>query len=290
MKSTEKPTVILWEFIEVLTLTPFIAFEDTILTFRTKVSSFINEHIFYFKIKTSDDYFYNMKSQIWTLTDDIHSCVYVKNGKFYSTAENFTTFELVMAPVPNDCTIEVIICRPYVETGFTDGALCNVSYVQILDNEIQKQGIVGEFHTVTRFEPPSSITKENQKVYNGDGTDILVGSIYKADQTTLTDLWSRKNKFENLPLLGISAMDDLRIQANPIQVFSGNIYGQIPYMSVVTIDNVTGLFMFTEYEFDTKGNIIQSKLMQFYNEDIAGIEYQISPDYGSNTIKPTIKG
>jgi GR25 family glycosyltransferase involved in LPS biosynthesis len=282
------PSPIPFSLTEVIASTPFSTFEGTVLTFRAKVSSFLSSNLFYFKIKTSDGYFLNKKGE-WVIGESTDPCILVKNGRVFNPAETFTSFEFIMSPVPNDCDVQVIICRPHLESGF-EGTLCNVSYCQILDNEIQKQGIVGEFHTVTRFNPPSSITKENQKVFNGDGRDILIGSIYKADQETLTDLWTRKNKFENLPLLGISAMDDLRIQASPIQVFSGSIYGQIPYMSVVTIDNVTGLFMFIEYEFDVKSNIITQKLIQFYNSDIAGIEYQISPDYGNNTIKPTIKG
>ena len=159
-----------------------------------------------------------------------------------------------------------------------------------MNNEIAKSGIVGEFHTVTRSQPPSSITKENQKVFNGDGISSLIGSIYKEDLIELTTNWTRKDKFENLPLLGISAMDDLRIQSNPIKVFSGSIYGQIPYMSVITIDNITGLFMPIEYDYDYKTNKSQVKLLEFYNTDIADIQYTVSPDYGNNTIKPTIKG
>jgi hypothetical protein len=85
-------------------------------------------------------------------------------------------------------------------------------------------------------------------------------------------------------------MDDLRIQANAIKVFSGSIYGEIPYMSVITINNIVGYFMPIEYDYDYKTNISQVKLLQFYNDDIADIQYEVSPDYGNNTIKPTIKG
>ena len=166
-----------------------------------------------------------------------------------------------------------------------------MSYVEILDNEIEKAGIKGEFHTVSRTDPPSSITKENQTVFNGDGDLTLIGTIYKEDLETPTENWTRKNKFETLPLLGISAMDDLRIQSNPIQVFSGSVYGEIPYMSVVAIDNINGLFMPIEYDFNYKTNTSENiKLLQFYNTDLADIVYEVSSDYGNNTIKPTIKG
>ena len=56
--------------------------------------------------------------------------------------------------------------------------------------------------------PPSSITKENQKVFNGDSRNIFIGAIYKSDKTTPTTQWTRKNRFETKPLLKISAEDD----------------------------------------------------------------------------------
>jgi hypothetical protein len=198
-----------------------------------------------------------------------------------------------MPPVIADCTIEVSICAPQIRppSSFPDvRGLSKVSYVEILDNEIQKQGIVGENHTVSRRLPPSSITKENQKVFNGDGILSLIGSIYKEDLETVTDSWTRKGKTEALPILGISAMDDLRIQSSPIKVFSGSVFGEIPYLSVLEIDNVIGLFMATDWSYNINTNILSAKYMQFYNTDLADILYEISPDYGNSTVKPTIKG
>lgn len=274
---------------EVLTSDEFPVFENQILTFRAKVASKNVLTSFIFKIKTSTGLYLNRNGS-WVTDSDAY--VFVNCGA-YSYTEYSTTYELVMPPIPVDCDLRVIICAPRTLLPFGAeyrSGVAKVNYIQVLDNELQKNGIVGEFHTVTRFNPPSSITKENQKVYNGDGGFILIGSMYKSDQTTLTEFWTRKNKFENLPLLGISAMDDLRIQSNAIKVFSGDIYGQIPYMSVIKIDNIDGLFMFIEYEYDYKSNILFAKLLQFYNTDLADIQYTISPDYGNNTIKPTIKG
>ena len=105
-----------------------------------------------------------------------------------------------------------------------------------------------------------------------------------------TTLWSRKNKFESKALLQISAEDDLRIQSSPIKLFTGDIYGQIPYLSLVEIDNVFGLFMFINYSYDIQTNIISGKLLQLFNIDLGDIQYLFSYDYGNNTIRPTIRG
>jgi hypothetical protein len=274
---------------EVLTSTPVPFTQDEILSFRLKLSSKNVRQTFFFQISTSDGYYLNNNDE-WTTTN------YKRNFAFgeYKTSELFLNYELVLPPLIDDCDVTITIYgpKPYIYTPplIQRTGISSFTYVQLLNNEIAKSGIVGEFHTVTRSQPPSSITKENQKVFNGDGISSLIGSIYKEDLIELTTDWTRKDKFENLPLLGISAMDDLRIQSNPIKVFSGSIFGQIPYMSVITIDNISGLFMPIEYDYDYKTNKSQVKLLEFYNTDIADIQYTVSPDYGNNTVKPTIKG
>jgi len=278
--------------ITILTSSDFAAVANQELYFRFKASTiktptsvFAGTNVqFIIKIITSDGYYLNGANE-WTTTD---SFIRVQTNAIINV-ERFFTHELRMPPVLNDCDITLLIREVrLVESGSMITA--NITYCQIIDNTLTAAGIVGEFHTVSRKLPPSSITKENQKVFNGDGELMLVGSIYKDDLETPTDLWTRVNKFESLPLLGISAMDDLRIQSNPIKVFSGSIFGQIPYMSVVTIDNITGLFMPIEYDYDYKSNKSQVKLLQFYNVDLADIDYTVSPDFGKSTIKPTIKG
>lgn len=275
---------------EVLTSTAVPFSQDEILSFRVKLSSKNVRHRFIFQIFTSDGYYLNNDNE-WVLDNTANK--FFDFGEYRRTVL-FLNYELVLPPLIADCDVTITIYgpKPYIYTPplIQRTGISNFTYVQLLNNEIAKSGIVGEFHTVTRSQPPSSITKENQKVFNGDGISSLIGSIYKEDLIELTTNWTRKDKFENLPLLGISAMDDLRIQSNPIKVFSGSIYGQIPYMSVITIDNITGLFMPIEYDYDYKTNKSQVKLLEFYNTDIADIQYTVSPDYGNNTIKPTIKG
>jgi hypothetical protein len=272
---------------EVLTSDAYSVLQGDVFLFRTKVSSQYVRTEFIFIIFTSDGYFLDRFNN-WVTPANSDCYILVECGSDNNPDISTASFELKMPPMKNDCDISIIICRPLNRVG--DGFYSSVDYINILDNTIKENGIVGEFHTVTRFTPPSSITKENQTVFNGDGSQALIGSIYKEDLLTETTQWTRKDKFESLPLLGISAMDDLRIQANAIKVFSGSIYGEIPYMSVITINNIVGLFMPIEYDYDYKTNISQVKLLQFYNDDIADIQYEVSPDYGNNTIKPTIKG
>ena len=278
---------------EVLTSTSFTGLQGRSLIFRFKASTIRTVHYFNIQVKTSDGYYLSNDNE-WVTDSNAHIILKCGNVGF---TEYFITHERLMPPLNADCDITVVICSPTIYVldpsspfyYLTKKGLSKVSYVQILDNTYKESGIVGEFHTVSRKNPPSSITKENQVVYNGDGEIILIGSIYTDDLETPTEFWTRKNKAENLSLLGISAMDDLRIQSAPIKLFSGSIFGEIKYMSVVTIDGISGKFMPIHYDYDYKTNISQVKLLQFYTSDLGDIDYVISPDYGNDTIKPTIK-
>jgi hypothetical protein len=258
-------------------------------TFVTKIQSTWLRHSFYFKIKTSDEYYLNTAND-WEVGEDSNTYRVLRLGKNLNTSTFYLTHELKLPPLPNDSDIIIVICRPLSDIDPLFGVgIGEVAYAQILD-PVQTNGIVGEFHTVSRSLPPSSITKENQTVFNGDGTEVLIGSIYKADLTTVTQTWNRVGKDETLPILAISAMDDLRIQSSPAKIFSGSIFGEIPYLSVITIDNIVGLFMPIEYDFDYKSNKSNVKLMQFYNSDLGDISHEVSPDYGNSNIRPTIRG
>lgn len=148
----------------------------------------------------------------------------------------------------------------------------------------------GEFHTVSRRTKVSTIVKENKTVYNGDNAGIVyLGAIYKEDGIEPTSLWSRKNSFESFPLLRIAAEEELRINQKPLKVFKGSVYGYIPYLCYIDINNITGGFMPTEYSYDTKANITTLKLLEIYSSELSDIDYKLTYDYG-NTVKPTIVG
>lgn len=259
---------------------------DTILTFQFKVSTQYQQQVFFFQIKTDDGYYLNNDYK-WTTTE---KTIALKCGKSNTTIYN-ANIEIKAQPLLSDSNVSIIIYRPVIfQSLFPYPGIGEVQFVQVIDTTLTSLGIVGENHTVTRYIPPSSITKENQKVFNGDGGQELIGSIYKEDLETVTENWNRIGKFEQLPILGISAMDDLRIQSSPIKIFSGGVYGYLPYLSVVTIDNIVGSFMFTEWNYDLRSKMSSVKLTQFYNADLADILYEVTPDYGNNTVKPTIVG
>jgi hypothetical protein len=273
--------------VKVIESEPLAALESSLLKFNINVRTKYRTQTFYFRIETSDGY-YLKKNGAWTNT---LSNISFNCGKL-NASEYFTNVEINAQELPTDSDITITIFRPitFQDFSFYPSGIAEVLKVSVSDVTISNSGVVGEFHTVTRFLPPSSITKENQTVFNGDGDRTLIGSIYKEDLETTTTQWTRVGKSESLPILGISAMDDLRIQSSPVQIFSGDVLGEIPYMSVVTINKITGIFMPIEWAYTPKTNVLNLKLMQFYNLDLGDIVYEISPDYGNSTVKPTIRG
>ena len=98
--------------------------------------------------------------------------------------------------------------------------------------------VQGEFHTSERKGILSSNIKENITVYNGDiPSSLWVGTIFKFDNTP-TDLWRRKHSNEAKPILQIMAEEPLRVNAKPYRVFSGDVFGHIPYVSNISINNL----------------------------------------------------
>jgi hypothetical protein len=264
---------------EILKSDSYSVTAGAILKLTTSLSS-ERDSVFLFKIKLSTGQYLGSDGS-WQITDNYFETLCGMPGDVNPTA----TFNFKSEPVPSNCTFSVIICQVLNSTN-TRG---QIDKIDVTDASQTENGIIGQFYTVSRVTPPSSITKENQTVFNGDSTSLLIGSLYKADKTTLTTYWNRAGFIENKPILLISAEDDLRVQRNAIKIFSGGIFGLLPYLSIISINNVLGKFMFTNYSYDLMTNKMNAKLTQLYQDEVGDIEFLISPDYG-NTVKPTIKG
>ena len=149
-------------------------------------------------------------------------------------------------------------------------------------------GAVGEFHTVQRQNRPSSISTDTKTIYNGDSASLIYeGAIWKQTNTIPTSVWFRKDKTESKPILQIAAEDVLRSQQKPQKLFTGDIYGFMPYLSIINIDNLEGKFFPIEWSFNAMTNTTSVKLLQFFGDELTDIDYKYTLDYG-NTTKVTI--
>jgi len=160
--------------------------------------------------------------------------------------------------------------------------------LDIVNTTNSLNGASGEFHTVQRENRPSSISTETTEIYNGDSFSLIYeGAIYKQNQTDITTSWFRRQRTETKPILQIAGEDILRMSQKPAKVFSGDVYGFLPYLSIISINNIVGKFMPIEWSFDAKSNITSVKLLEAFNDELNDIDYKYTLDYG-NTVKPTI--
>ena len=226
-------------------------------------------------------YYYNSGSNSWSTTDTTNLRF---GGELNST--DTLTFDMAALPANGDLTME--IWTP--ERNSDESGTFYLQEVSIYVTDEAEDLKKGEFHTLQRTTAPSSRVKDTVELYNGDvPSDKYDGTIYKTDQTTPTSTWFRKGVSEAFAILRIMGEETLRLNQSPMRIFSGDIYGYIPYLSVVTINNVTGLFVFIEYSYDTKANITSAVLKQIYGAELVDIDYALTFDYG-NTVKPTIIG
>ena len=205
--------------------------------------------------------------------------------------------------MPIDGSVSIEIYRPIrlntQGTAFDDVIIYGCEFSPI-DEELKD--VKGENHTFQINENPSTKIEQVKEVFNGDNpSDSFFGTIYEGDQTTPTEFWYRNESYLRfIPLLQIMGEERLTMYAKPLRVFSGDVYGYIDYLSVISIDGINDiygynvLFMPIEYDYDALTNTTKLKLKQILNEPLMTslddkIDYELTFDYG-NVVEPTIKG
>ncbi len=194
--------------------------------------------------------------------------------------------------IPINGSVSIEIYRPIrlntQGTAFDNAIVTQCGLSPINEN---LKNIKGENHTFQRKLKPSSKIKDVKEVFNGDNpSDLFFGTIYETDSTTPTDSWTRFGASETKPLLQIMGEERMKMYSKPLQVYKGDVYGYFNYLSLVTINGLTGKFMPTTYSYDALSNITSLELTEVLNTDIlSDVDYELTFDYG-NVVEPTIKG
>ena len=193
------------------------------------------------------------------------------------------------APIAGNVTIE--IWTPTGTSGLGTQQILAINLSNANDDIGNKKG---EFHTAERSTDVGSKIEDEIEVFNGDNPqDTYVGAIYKTDASTNTSEWTRDGLGETKPLLQIMVEDRLRMFQDTSQIFSGDFVSGslstfIDFLSVCTINNVSGVFMPVEYTYDAMAGIVSLKLHELHGGELGDIVYEMTSDYG-NTVKPVIK-
>ena len=276
----------------ILTSSPIAIKEGGLFDFKASLTTYGFSTDYLFKIKLGS---YRLISNgEWVTTDSFFQYTL---GSSAEDAKNFTeisdTFNISSSPAPIEGVMYIEIYRPKNSLppfAVSLRPMVKIRSVDITTNSAELKTKVGEFHTVSRISKVSSIVKENKSVSNGDRSEnFYLGTIFKEDGVLDTRTWSRKGSFEAYPLLRIAAEDELRLGQKPLKVFSGNVFGYLPYLSFLQINSINGRFFPIEYSYDTVNNQIKLKVLELYAEEIPDILYKFTYDYGT-VVRPTIVG
>ena len=234
------------------------------------------------------------------LTDGVDTYYLNNDGEWLSSSafvsgdikKTQIDFRLTSNSMPINGSVKIEIWRPktlFSISGTVDEVLLSKCGFSPAGQELDD--IKGENHTFQRTLKPSSKIKDIKTVFNGDNeSDAYAGAIYKADEITTTNSWTRFGATETKPLLQIMGEERMKMYSKPLQVYKGDVYGYFNYLSLVTINGLTGKFMPTTYSYDALNNITSLELTEVLNSDIlSDVDYELTFDYG-NVVEPTIKG
>jgi hypothetical protein len=233
-------------------------------------------------------YFYKASTNEWLPTSGTTIFGSLNQGDLPPELGTTVSLSFSTPPIPESGTLNIVVYRPRTDINVLEAV---ASFSKISVSPSQNNDLKGEFHTFQRKTKPSPNVKETKQVNNGDNpSEIYYGTIYKADGDTPTSTWFRKGFIESKPILRIMGEETLRLGQKTAREFTGDVYGFIPFLSIVSINNLTGVYAPLSINYDSKSNISSIKLVQVFNEDLADdILYEKTFDYG-NTVKPTIIG
>jgi hypothetical protein len=205
------------------------------------------------------------------------------NFTFYSDGQEYTTNTVVPeTPIAGELRLEFGRVR-----GSYPATVTGVSISTGNDNDLD---VKGEIFTFERENKPSARIEKTREVFTGDSDlDIYEGTLYKADGTTPTETWYRKGVTESVPILEMMGSETMRMNANTMRIFSGDIFGYFNYLSIVDLDQQSGKYAVTKYSYDTYRNIISIELKQMFGDELTDLDVFRTLDYG-NVVEPTIRG
>lgn len=204
---------------------------------------------------------------------------------FYQLSDGIN-WKTTTPPCPEDGNIHIDLHGKLFAMMFD----FKINYITVTPSQTN---IKGQYYTGQRQGRISSVTKENDTVYNGDSlSDIFVGTLYK-NSNTPTQLWNREGVSELKELLEINVEDVLRISPRPMQVFEGDVCGYFPYLSLFSLSLISGNFLTLSYEFNTQSNVNRFSAKEISTDILSSSELmngrvEIEPDLGQET-KVTVR-
>lgn len=182
-------------------------------------------------------------------------------------------------PAPITGQIQVIVYPVDDLNGFGGlyGQTSIISDINIGAISQQQVEIQQSETTARKLEDPSPVVIEPQISQLGDASfpdgdlfdagTVYISTIYETDSTTPAKNGYRSGNLFPQPLNTVAATDALILQSQVSRIFKGKVYGYIPPMARIQINNQPGLYVVTNYSWDAFENITELELYQVFWQD-----------------------
>jgi hypothetical protein len=128
---------------------------------------------------------------------------------------------------------------------------------------------IGEWHDSKLVNFKSSFLNEPVKVINANqNDDVFLNNLYRNDGGNLIpqSSWNTKDTAPIYDdLLELTSRERLDMLQLPQMVFSGDIYGYIPYFTTIKYDRIDGLFLPLQYSYNTLTNVSKIEASQAFS-------------------------
>ena len=128
---------------------------------------------------------------------------------------------------------------------------------------------LGEYHDSKLVNFRSSFLNEPVKVINANqNDDVFLNNLYRNDGGNLIpqSSWNTKDSAPIYDdLLELTSRERLDMLQKPQMIFSGDIYGYIPYFTTIKYDRIDGLFLPLQYSYNTLTNVIKLECSQAFS-------------------------
>ena len=235
----------------------------------------------------------------WSTTP---SSIYIANSNGYFVTIGGTQFSVfdgkgvanytASIKAPKSGLLQIIIYRdspPESSQVVLNEGIFSITRIKL--SGTNNGDIKGIDYIAQRTKVTSTVTKADKTVYNGDSvSDLFVGTIYKDDGDTPTEKWYRFGRTESKELLSINAEDNLRLSPRPMIIFEGDVYGYIPYLSVVSINNFDNKkFQFLNWSYSLDKNIMKTSLKEYSDTYFDDGDFRIDVKFnGGDPTKTTL--
>ena len=259
------------------------------------------------------NYFLNDESPAKWSTDQTAVRFFSKTIRYEPQTTGTQNFKVDCQDCPVGGVLKVQFLLPSYngDTSATDFGNTRINRFSIKAKQLNVEGesftaIRSQDEPDRRKRSSAAVVEKNEDIFVGDNqSDIYNGSIEDA-QGKNTIYWSKKipngviDIQKRFPLLNWLVRDRLQISSGNSLTFSGGVYGYLPYLSVILIDNIgvpiqdpvkLHRFLTTKYNYDLSRNIISIDYERIFQKNINDDVRVFGPVLeGSKVVKPLIRG